>query len=60
MEDEHTQLLEVNKDQKCAFFAVYDGHGGARVAKYAGEFLHKRILDHSSYGNKSYKYSKTS
>lgn len=55
MEDDHTQLLDINNDKNCAFFAVYDGHGGARVAEYAGKYLHERILNHSSYSKKAFK-----
>jgi protein phosphatase 2C family protein 2/3 len=28
MEDAHTHLLTLPDDKNCAFFAVYDGHGG--------------------------------
>ena len=49
MEDAHTQLLSLEKDKNAAFFAVYDGHGGARVAEYAGNHLHERILNQPSY-----------
>ncbi|CAI5445497.1 unnamed protein product [Caenorhabditis angaria] len=44
MEDAHTHLLSLPDDPKCAFFAVYDGHGGAKVSQYAGINLHKRIV----------------
>lgn len=30
MEDSHTHLLDSHMDEGAAFFAVYDGHGGAR------------------------------
>lgn len=49
MEDAHTQLLSLENDKKAAFFAVYDGHGGARVAEYAGNHLHNKITSQSSY-----------
>ena len=41
MEDAHTHLLilDPTQEQKHAFFAVFDGHGGANVAKYAGLYL---------------------
>ncbi|VDK39066.1 unnamed protein product [Anisakis simplex] len=49
MEDAHTHLLSVPDDNKAAFFAVYDGHGGAKVSQYAGTNLHKTIATNSSY-----------
>uniref|UniRef100_A0A7E4ZZC8 protein-serine/threonine phosphatase n=1 Tax=Panagrellus redivivus TaxID=6233 RepID=A0A7E4ZZC8_PANRE len=49
MEDAHTHLLALPDDNKAAFFAVYDGHGGARVSEYAGIHLHKRIVNNQFY-----------
>ncbi|KAG8191961.1 hypothetical protein JTE90_002235 [Oedothorax gibbosus] len=49
MEDAHTHLLSLAEDKEAMFFAVYDGHGGAKVAEYAGINLHKKIVSHSSY-----------
>jgi len=49
MEDAHTQILSLNNDKNSAFFAVYDGHGGSKVAEYAGIHLHERILNQPSY-----------
>ena len=49
MEDAHTQLLSLDNDKNAAFFAVYDGHGGSRVAEYAGMHLHDRIVQHPAY-----------
>ncbi|XP_042898733.1 probable protein phosphatase 2C T23F11.1 [Parasteatoda tepidariorum] len=49
MEDAHTHLLSLAEDKDASFFAVYDGHGGAKVAEYAGNNLHKKIVSHSSY-----------
>ncbi|TPX34836.1 hypothetical protein SmJEL517_g02573 [Synchytrium microbalum] len=53
MEDAHTTLLRLTtpshipspptQPPTVAFFAVYDGHGGAAVAQYAGSQLHNRI-----------------
>ncbi|KAG0001350.1 Protein phosphatase 2C 2 [Entomortierella chlamydospora] len=44
MEDAHTTLLDVQDAPGTAFFAVYDGHGGGKVARYCGERLHKNIF----------------
>ncbi|CAB3402543.1 unnamed protein product [Caenorhabditis bovis] len=44
MEDAHTHLLSLPDDPACAFFAVYDGHGGSRVSQCAGINLHKKIV----------------
>ncbi|XP_054724367.1 probable protein phosphatase 2C T23F11.1 [Uloborus diversus] len=49
MEDAHTHLLSLAEDKEASFFAVYDGHGGAKVAEYAGNNLHKKIVTHPSY-----------
>lgn len=49
MEDAHTHLLAVPDDNEAAFFAVYDGHGGAKVSQYAGIHLHRTIATHSLY-----------
>lgn len=50
MEDAHIHLLAVPDDTQAAFFAVYDGHGGAKVSQYAGIHLHKLIATNSHYG----------
>jgi len=49
MEDAHTHILNLELDHSAAFFAVYDGHGGARVAEYAGSNLHNKIASHPVY-----------
>lgn len=54
MEDCHTQLLSTKEDKDAAFFAVFDGHGGANVAKYCGEHLHKRVLSMEKYKQNDY------
>ncbi|KAI5719138.1 hypothetical protein M8J76_005717 [Diaphorina citri] len=45
MEDVHCHLLSLPEAPETAFFAVYDGHGGARVAEYAGQHLHRFICE---------------
>eukprot|EP00126_Sphaerothecum_destruens_P000950 Sdes_comp11814_c0_seq1m2869 len=54
MEDSHTTLLKVPGDEKAAFFAVFDGHGGSNVAKYAGEKMHQRIISDKNYSSGNY------
>ncbi|KAJ5691455.1 Protein phosphatase 2C [Penicillium malachiteum] len=55
MEDAHAAVLDLqakysNKDgkptdpaERLAFFGVYDGHGGDKVALFAGEHLHRIV-----------------
>jgi protein phosphatase 2C family protein 2/3 len=56
MEDAHASILDLdeNKDEKNTFFAVYDGHGGGSVAKFAGQNVHKRLVNEESYHEKDY------
>ena len=49
MEDAHTHILSLPEDPGSAFFAVYDGHGGAKISDYAGKHLHKYITNRSEY-----------
>lgn len=63
MEDAHTAILDLQaeipgQDLKAAptedrlsFFAVYDGHGGDRVALFAGENVHKIIATQEAFKN---------
>uniref|UniRef100_A0A182MGN0 protein-serine/threonine phosphatase n=1 Tax=Anopheles culicifacies TaxID=139723 RepID=A0A182MGN0_9DIPT len=51
MEDSHTHILSLPDDPGTSFFAVYDGHGGAKVAEYAGKHLHKYITRRPEYGS---------
>ncbi|OCH91844.1 PP2C-domain-containing protein [Obba rivulosa] len=56
MEDSHAALLNLEDGNGGAhtFFAVYDGHGGNMVAKFAGEHVHKRLVEDEAYKNKDY------
>jgi protein phosphatase PTC2/3 len=55
MEDSHAALLEVDEEKSGnAFFAVYDGHGGGSVAKFAGQHVHKRLVTEETYSAKEY------
>lgn len=49
MEDAHTHILSLPEDPSAAFFAVFDGHGGADVAQYAGKHLHKFVVKRPEY-----------
>ncbi|THH01581.1 hypothetical protein EW026_g1168 [Hermanssonia centrifuga] len=53
MEDSHAIDLNLDSQdddsQSNTFFAVYDGHGGASVAKFAGERVHRRLVEDGAY-----------
>lgn len=49
MEDAHTHLLAMPEDKETSFFAVFDGHGGPRIAQYAGAHLHKKIVQSKAF-----------
>ncbi|KAJ6088324.1 Protein phosphatase 2C [Penicillium sp. IBT 16267x] len=61
MEDAHAVVLDLqakycnedNKptppDQRLAFFGVYDGHGGDKVALFTGENLHKIVAKQEAF-----------
>lgn len=49
MEDCHVHILSLPDDPGTAFFAVYDGHGGAAMAQHAGKYLHEYITKRSEY-----------
>lgn len=59
MEDAHTAELQLDEDNrtKNAFFAVYDGHGGPSVAKYAGKNVFKRLTGEETYKEGNYQES---
>lgn len=48
-EDAHNTILDF--DENTAFFAVYDGHGGAEVATYCSQSLPKFIKETEAYKN---------
>ncbi|KAL0578633.1 Protein phosphatase 2C 2 [Marasmius crinis-equi] len=56
MEDAHAIMpdLDENSEESNAFFAVYDGHGGGTVAKFAGQNVHKRLSTEETYRAKDY------
>lgn len=48
-EDNHSLMLDLPGEHKAAFFAVYDGHGSARVSKHASETLWKHLTENEQY-----------
>jgi protein phosphatase PTC2/3 len=65
MEDAHATVLDLKPESddpadkptspppanRLSFFGVYDGHGGDKVAIYAGEHLHKILARQESFKN---------
>jgi len=49
MEDAHRAFLSLPRDGANSYFGVFDGHGGAEVAKYCAEHLHERITNDPAY-----------
>ncbi|XP_043267407.1 probable protein phosphatase 2C T23F11.1 [Venturia canescens] len=49
MEDCHVHILSLPDDPGSAFFAVYDGHGGAAMSQHAGKHLHEFITKTNEY-----------
>ncbi|KIM77295.1 hypothetical protein PILCRDRAFT_622146 [Piloderma croceum F 1598] len=56
MEDAHAAVLSLDgaDEQSNAFFAVYDGHGGDTIAKFASKNVHKRLVTEEAYSEKRY------
>lgn len=58
MEDAHAHVLDLDEGkpeaESNAFFAVYDGHGGAAVAKFAGSNVHRRLVNEEAYKEGDY------
>ncbi|KAF2642242.1 PP2C-domain-containing protein [Massarina eburnea CBS 473.64] len=58
MEDAHATILDLQSvveggttpaDKRLAFFGVYDGHGGDKVAIYTGEHLHEIVAKQEAF-----------
>lgn len=49
MEDAHTVDLKLGNEENVHYFAVFDGHGGRRIADYASRNLHIRIHNNPAY-----------
>lgn len=61
MEDSHSIILDINtlleknaSDKQNAFFGVYDGHGGEKVAIFTGERLPKILAQNPLYQSGDY------
>lgn len=48
MEDSHTAILSIKGLPDWSFFAVFDGHAGAKVADYSSKCLLDIILNHQN------------
>lgn len=50
MEDAHVHILSLGpEDPEAAYFGVFDGHGGAKVAAYCANNLHRYIVRRPEY-----------
>ena len=58
MEDAHATVLDLQSEEgtgpagvnsRLSFFGVYDGHGGDRVALFAGEHIHQIIAKQEAF-----------
>ncbi|RMZ83701.1 hypothetical protein DV738_g1096, partial [Chaetothyriales sp. CBS 135597] len=60
MEDAHAAILDLQAnggepsrstppDKRISFFGVYDGHGGEKVARFAGEHLHNIVAKQEAF-----------
>lgn len=54
MEDAHTHMLTLSEDKDAAFFGVYDGHGGSKIASHVSKSLHKFIVRRPEYKQGNY------
>lgn len=49
MEDAHAAILALEGSADVAYFGVYDGHGGERMARFAGEKTHELVAASSAF-----------
>jgi len=50
MEDAHCHILSLSpEDPDAAYFGVFDGHGGAKVAAFSANNLHRHIVQRPEY-----------
>jgi protein phosphatase PTC2/3 len=65
MEDAHTTVLDLipsaksrpDENQHYAFFGVFDGHGGDKVALFTGENIHQILLKQDTFKSGDYAQS---
>jgi protein phosphatase 2C family protein 2/3 len=55
MEDAHTTLTSLEGEKHVSFFAVYDGHGGAYAAKYAGANVYLNVQETEEFKEGKYR-----
>ncbi|KDQ11486.1 hypothetical protein BOTBODRAFT_35362 [Botryobasidium botryosum FD-172 SS1] len=55
MEDAHTTVPRVSEEDTNGFFAVFDGHGGPAVARYAGTNVFTRLMGEEAYAAQQYR-----
>ena len=65
MEDAHATVLDLQAESekefqaagpedRLSFFGVYDGHGGDKVALFAGENMHKILANQEAFRTKDF------
>ena len=63
MEDAHTAILDLQntddhkktaKEERLSFFAVFDGHGGHRVALFSGDNVYKILAKQAAFEDGNY------
>ena len=65
MEDAHAAVLDLQAESekefeaapvedRLSFFGVYDGHGGDKVALFAGENVHKILAKQDAFKTKNF------
>lgn len=50
MEDAHLAVTSMPNDPNCAMFGVFDGHGGAEVAKFCQKYMSQEIQRIEEFG----------
>ncbi|KAL9606070.1 MAG: hypothetical protein Q9179_000750 [Wetmoreana sp. 5 TL-2023] len=53
-EDSENEFQAATPDKRLSFFGVYDGHGGDRVALFAGENIHKILAKQEAFKKGDY------
>lgn len=53
-EDASKEFVSASVDDRLSFFGVYDGHGGDKVALFAGENIHKILAKQEAFKKKDF------